>query len=131
MQSLIQRRHSPRYQVDIKSKLQLPDGELELRSADICYKGIRLQCPKEDILRVIPLGAQFTPNEHLSIPMKIDLGSNELFEVNGKVAFCHRQSQTQFLLGLNFENMGTLKKNVLKEFLSSLAGVAAQPSMFT
>lgn len=131
MESLKERRRYPRYQVAISSNLQLPSGPLELRSADICYQGIRLQCRKEDILRVVTKGAQFTPDDYISIPMRLDLGLDELFDVKGKVTFCHRQSQSQFLLGFNFEGLSTIKKNTLKSYLDTLEGVASHPSMFT
>jgi len=131
MQPLKERRRYPRYQVAITSKLQLPSGELELQSSDICYQGIRLQCPKEDVLRVVPRGAQYTPDENVIVPIKLDVGLSEPFDITGKDTFCHRQSQTQFLLGFHFEGMGTLKQNTLKAYLSSLEGIASHPSMFS
>ena len=130
MQALKERRRYPRYKVAVTAKLQLSSGELELRSTDICYQGIRLQCPKDDVLKVVPRGAQFTPDEHISIPMQLNLGGEETFEVSGQVMFCHRQSQTIFLLGFNFEKLSADKKTVLKSYLDKLDGVAISPSLF-
>lgn len=131
METLKERRRYPRYKVAVNARLQLPSGELALRSTDICYLGIRLQCPKEDVLKVVPRGAQFTPDEHISIPILLELGMEEPLEVSGEVVFCHRQSQTMFQLGINFEAMGTLKKNLLKSYLDRLDGVAQNPSLFS
>lgn len=131
MQALKERRRYPRYKVAVTARLQLPTGELELRSTDICYQGIRLQCPKDDVQKVVPRGAQFTPDEHISIAMHLILGADEPFEVSGQVMFCHRQSQTMFLLGFNFEKMTADQKNQLREYLDQLDGVALQPSLFS
>ncbi len=130
MQALKERRRYPRYKVAVTAKLQLSFGELELRSTDICYQGIRLQCPKDDVLKVVPRGAQFTPDEHISIQMQLALGQDEPFEVSGQVMFCHRQSQTIFLLGFNFEKLTADQKVQLKSYLDKLDGVAVTPSLF-
>jgi len=131
MQALKERRRYPRYKVAVTAKLQLSSGELELRSTDICYQGIRLQCPKDDVLKVVARGAQFTPDEHISIQMQLALGSDEPFEVSGQVMFCHRQSQTMFLLGFNFEKLTADQKEQLKNYLDKLDGVAVTPSLFS
>lgn len=131
MQSLKERRRYPRYQVAVKARLQLADGELELRSSDICYQGIRLQCPKDEVLHIVPRGAQFTPDEPIHIPMLLEVGLEEPLAMTGRVTFCHRQSQTQFMLGFNFDPLEADQEELLKHYLESLDGVASTPSMFS
>lgn len=130
MQALKERRRYPRYKVAVMAKLHLDSGELELHSTDICYQGIRLECPTEDVLRVVPRGAQFTPDEHIRVKMRLILAHDNTFDVSGKVTFCHRQSQTVFLLGFNFEKLEPEQKARLKNYLEKLDAAAIAPSLF-
>ena len=102
----IERRHSPRHDIDLPVELVLANGTvLPVQGRSLSGSGMQIQCDSWVADEIEPRGIQVHSLAHIRLKAVVDLpvdGQNHRVYALCKIMSAHRRSQDEYILNLAF-----------------------------
>ena len=122
-----ERRINQRNAVSYPADVSVPGGGgIRATVVDISRNGLQLACDRHSLLKICPRGHLTSPADRVPLRTvvmgEVAVGSETEVEVQGRVVYVRRLSQTEYRIGLSYASISQESERQLKQWLCQTEG---------